>query len=88
MNDEWAVPFWMKFCTSLMPLFHQISNTKVSCPGCIRFPMQVLIIRYDKQIKDHVTLGGSYCKKNRAHACSDWLEHHGRAWKDGGNTDY
>ena len=53
----------------------------------ICFPMQVLIIRYDKQIKEHVTMGGSYHKKNRVQAYSDWLEHHGRAWKDGGNTD-
>ena len=76
---------WTQSCWPVHPTRkHQCEHM---CHGHTRFPMQVLIIRYDKRTKDHVTLGGSYCKKNGAHVCSDWIEHHGRAWKDRGNTN-
>ena len=35
-----------------------------------------------------MTLRGSYHKKIRAHEYSDWIEYHGRSWKDMGHNDY
>ena len=35
-----------------------------------------------------MTLGGSYHKKSRAHAYSDWIEYHGRAWEVMSHSDY
>ena len=35
-----------------------------------------------------MTLGGSYHRKSRAHAYSNRIEYHGRAWKDMSHSDY